>query len=114
MSVTEQENLFSILKLLAKKKGAWAFVSVLMAAPIIIGSLVAVVSYNFALVSYVNKINYAAQNAPILAAAVKAQNVNIAAVRYAVTTIHDTLNHDGYLFASIPELIPIPDVDAKQ
>ena len=85
-------------------------VSALTALPIIVGAVVALVTYNFAAINYLNKVNFAAANAPVLARAVAAQNVNIAAVRSAVTEIHDTLRKDGYYLRAIPELIPIPEV----
>ncbi len=90
MSTNDQEHILSFLKLLMQKRGSWGIISIVILLPTVVGSIIAVLSYNFTLLRYIDSVNYAAHAAPVLVAS------NIA--------IMDTLEHHGYKFPALMKL----------
>lgn len=67
MSAADQEHTLHLVASLLKKRGASAIIGGIILAPVVVGAVLAILSYNYTAVSYVRDINYAKNNVPIIA-----------------------------------------------
>lgn len=82
MSEQDQQHTLSLVAALMRKPGASKLLAALLLMPVVIGSIIAIATYNFSAVNYFREIDYAKVNFPIVADA--------------VADTQDTLRHHGY------------------